>query len=157
MSSSSSFQGAIDLPSMPPAVLDRASTDWVRDSDRPTCRGCRKSFTFTRRRHHCRACGDVFCSTCRDASITLASAGKMAAQPACRGCAAVADALRSAERLVGPRQGSVEGWAKVRMALGTARMRDLGVRTREVADRLYDMVESQIRSLEVSARLLSQD
>jgi hypothetical protein len=51
----------------------------------------------------------------------------------------------------------VEGWAKVRMAIGTARMRDLGVRTREVADRLYDLVESQIRSLEVSARLLQKD
>ncbi|KAL1921174.1 uncharacterized protein VTP21DRAFT_10890, partial [Calcarisporiella thermophila] len=28
------------------------------------CRFCYKAFTFFRRRHHCRICGDIFCSRC---------------------------------------------------------------------------------------------
>lgn len=28
------------------------------------CNACSKSFTMTRRRHHCRACGRTFCQTC---------------------------------------------------------------------------------------------
>ncbi|XP_056146576.1 zinc finger FYVE domain-containing protein 16 isoform X2 [Lampris incognitus] len=37
---------------------------WVPDSEAPTCMNCCQRFTFTRRRHHCRACGKVYCATC---------------------------------------------------------------------------------------------
>ncbi|KNC50190.1 uncharacterized protein AMSG_06335 [Thecamonas trahens ATCC 50062] len=37
---------------------------WVSDSERPSCFGCHDGFTFFKRRHHCRVCGEVFCSTC---------------------------------------------------------------------------------------------
>ncbi|OQS01117.1 hypothetical protein ACHHYP_01808 [Achlya hypogyna] len=32
--------------------------------DGPMCTICLKNFTFIRRKHHCRLCGDVFCATC---------------------------------------------------------------------------------------------
>ncbi|KAJ3107725.1 hypothetical protein HDU97_003395 [Phlyctochytrium planicorne] len=37
---------------------------WVPDKERPACseRGCPIKFTLIQRRHHCRRCGEVFCS-----------------------------------------------------------------------------------------------
>uniref|UniRef100_A0A8C8HCN5 FYVE-type domain-containing protein n=1 Tax=Oncorhynchus tshawytscha TaxID=74940 RepID=A0A8C8HCN5_ONCTS len=37
---------------------------WVPDSEAPNCMKCWQKFTFTRRRHHCRACGKVYCAMC---------------------------------------------------------------------------------------------
>ncbi|XP_051867952.1 zinc finger FYVE domain-containing protein 9-like [Pristis pectinata] len=37
---------------------------WVPDSQAPNCMKCEMKFTFTKRRHHCRACGKVFCAAC---------------------------------------------------------------------------------------------
>ncbi|OQS07085.1 AAA ATPase domain-containing protein [Thraustotheca clavata] len=36
---------------------------WIPNQDRKTCRVCFKTFMF-RRRHHCRQCGEVVCSSC---------------------------------------------------------------------------------------------
>uniref|UniRef100_A0A8C2HUB0 Zinc finger, FYVE domain containing 16 n=1 Tax=Cyprinus carpio TaxID=7962 RepID=A0A8C2HUB0_CYPCA len=37
---------------------------WVPDSEAPNCMNCEQKFTFTKRRHHCRACGKVYCANC---------------------------------------------------------------------------------------------
>ena len=37
---------------------------WMRDEDAPNCCICRASFSFFRRRHHCRICLRVICSDC---------------------------------------------------------------------------------------------
>ena len=37
---------------------------WKPDSAAVHCALCRLEFTFLLRRHHCRRCGDVFCSSC---------------------------------------------------------------------------------------------
>lgn len=37
---------------------------WVPDEEASECRLCEVSFTFFRRRHHCRACGQVVCNDC---------------------------------------------------------------------------------------------
>ncbi|MBN3271539.1 ZFYV9 protein, partial [Polyodon spathula] len=37
---------------------------WVPDSKALKCMNCQLKFTFTKRRHHCRACGKVFCGGC---------------------------------------------------------------------------------------------
>eukprot|EP00053_Salpingoeca_punica_P026911 m.22237 g.22237 ORF g.22237 m.22237 type:complete len:314 (+) comp9173_c0_seq1:90-1031(+) len=38
--------------------------EWADDKTVPECAACNKSFTITRRRHHCRGCGGVFCDDC---------------------------------------------------------------------------------------------
>lgn len=38
--------------------------DWVNDGDRSNCSLCVQSFGMLKRRHHCRVCGEVVCSSC---------------------------------------------------------------------------------------------
>lgn len=44
--------------------LGSVAPEWVSDDLAPACMKCGLKFSITRRRHHCRACGKVFCSTC---------------------------------------------------------------------------------------------
>jgi hypothetical protein len=44
--------------------LGSVAPAWVNDELAPACMKCAAKFSITRRRHHCRACGKVFCSTC---------------------------------------------------------------------------------------------
>ncbi|KAJ2955477.1 hypothetical protein NQZ79_g8517 [Umbelopsis isabellina] len=37
---------------------------WMPDENCKECYTCRKSFTFLRRKHHCRICGQIFCAKC---------------------------------------------------------------------------------------------
>ncbi|XP_056395193.1 zinc finger FYVE domain-containing protein 16 isoform X2 [Hyla sarda] len=45
-------------------VLGQRQPTWIPDSEAPNCMNCSTRFTFTKRRHHCRACGKVFCAVC---------------------------------------------------------------------------------------------
>lgn len=53
---------ASTLTEIPLTELGIVAPEWVKDADAPICRQCEARFTFTKRRHHCRACGNVFCS-----------------------------------------------------------------------------------------------
>uniref|UniRef100_I3KQ13 Zinc finger FYVE-type containing 9 n=1 Tax=Oreochromis niloticus TaxID=8128 RepID=I3KQ13_ORENI len=55
-------QGA--LCRKPASSLGEVAPVWVPDSQAPVCMKCDVKFTFTKRRHHCRACGKVFCAAC---------------------------------------------------------------------------------------------
>jgi hypothetical protein len=48
-------------------------THWVKDKDAKACghAPCSRPFTVLLRRHHCRACGLVFCARCVDARLLL--------------------------------------------------------------------------------------
>ena len=35
---------------------------WLKDDGTDSCHSCNVRFTFSERRHHCRNCGQVFCS-----------------------------------------------------------------------------------------------
>jgi 1-phosphatidylinositol-3-phosphate 5-kinase len=37
---------------------------WMRDENAKICFGCGDSFSTFRRKHHCRLCGQIFCSSC---------------------------------------------------------------------------------------------
>ncbi len=37
---------------------------WAPDGDVNLCTTCGRSFSLTRRRHHCRLCGGIICNQC---------------------------------------------------------------------------------------------
>jgi lipid-binding SYLF domain-containing protein len=45
-------------------VLLMQEPEWQKDVLSTHCNTCRREFSMTRRRHHCRACGMVVCNTC---------------------------------------------------------------------------------------------
>ncbi|XP_071117294.1 zinc finger FYVE domain-containing protein 16-like isoform X1 [Haliotis cracherodii] len=71
-------EGSLPMSSEPPppsiihSNLGRVAPTWVPDHEAPNCMQCLSKFTFTKRRHHCRACGKVFCSTCCSQKSALA-------------------------------------------------------------------------------------
>ena len=44
-------------------------TPWMSDSNAKQCYDCSEKFTTIRRRHHCRICGQIFCTKCCDQQI----------------------------------------------------------------------------------------
>lgn len=42
---------------------------WVSDAERPNCMECAKKFGVSSRRHHCRLCGRVLCSSCASCHV----------------------------------------------------------------------------------------
>ncbi|KAM7410084.1 hypothetical protein PAMA_001503 [Pampus argenteus] len=53
------------------AVLGEVAPVWVPDAQAQVCMKCGVKFTFTKRRHHCRACGKVFCALCSSLKFRL--------------------------------------------------------------------------------------
>uniref|UniRef100_A0A672SI37 Zinc finger FYVE domain-containing protein 16-like n=1 Tax=Sinocyclocheilus grahami TaxID=75366 RepID=A0A672SI37_SINGR len=53
-----------DPPGLEVEGLGSKQPPWVPDSEAPNCMNCEQKFTFTKRRHHCRACGKVYCANC---------------------------------------------------------------------------------------------
>ena len=52
---------------------------WDADRLHPNCSKCSRRFTAFFRRHHCRACGLVFCGTCCPPHLKKKAAGYNAA------------------------------------------------------------------------------
>ncbi|XP_069006405.1 zinc finger FYVE domain-containing protein 9 isoform X2 [Embiotoca jacksoni] len=52
-------------------VLGEVAPLWIPDADAQVCMKCGVKFTFTKRRHHCRACGKVFCALCSNLKFRL--------------------------------------------------------------------------------------
>jgi len=71
-------------PPVPPVATPPA---WVPDSAAPQCMGCLEAFTFVKRRHHCRACGKVFCSKCSNQFLPLPQFGLDRPVRVCNRCA----------------------------------------------------------------------
>ncbi|XP_078660477.1 RUN and FYVE domain-containing protein 2-like isoform X8 [Branchiostoma floridae x Branchiostoma belcheri] len=49
---------------------------WTDDKDVTDCRQCEKQFSVSRRKHHCRNCGGIFCNDCSDNKMPLPSSAK---------------------------------------------------------------------------------
>ncbi|KAF7249263.1 RUN and FYVE domain-containing protein 1 [Varanus komodoensis] len=46
---------------------------WLKDDEATHCKQCEKEFSISRRKHHCRNCGHIFCSTCSSNELALPS------------------------------------------------------------------------------------
>lgn len=49
---------------------------WQDDKDATDCQLCQQPFSLSRRKHHCRSCGGIFCSSCSDNTMPLPSSAK---------------------------------------------------------------------------------
>lgn len=49
--------------------LRENTSTWVNDKDVTHCKECNKAFSLTRRKHHCRSCGQVICHPCSPNTI----------------------------------------------------------------------------------------
>ena len=56
--------GVEEKPKVDFKQLGHVAPVWIPDSRVTMCHGCYTTFTYFFRRHHCRACGGVYCSTC---------------------------------------------------------------------------------------------
>ncbi|XP_053573200.1 RUN and FYVE domain-containing protein 1 [Bombina bombina] len=46
---------------------------WLKDDEANECKQCKKEFSISRRKHHCRNCGHIFCNTCSSNELSLPS------------------------------------------------------------------------------------
>lgn len=51
-------------------------SQWMDSKQVKCCAACDQQFSVTRRKHHCRLCGNVFCQPCSDNKMELASSAK---------------------------------------------------------------------------------
>lgn len=51
-------------------------SQWMDSKQVKCCAACEQQFSVTRRKHHCRLCGNVFCQPCSDNKMELASSAK---------------------------------------------------------------------------------
>ena len=49
--------------------LNKNSERWRADNSTDKCKLCTIAFNFWKRKHHCRRCGDIFCSHCTSKSL----------------------------------------------------------------------------------------
>ena len=78
----------LSLPMDASSILKRKTSDrsnWVADEDAKQCGICERNFGLTVRRHHCRACGGVFCAKCCSSKTHL-EGGPGHAQRVCSKC-----------------------------------------------------------------------
>ncbi|KAL5014503.1 hypothetical protein ScPMuIL_008773 [Solemya velum] len=45
-------------------AYEKSVVNWIPDNQVPKCPTCGRSFTLTKRRHHCRLCGGIMCDRC---------------------------------------------------------------------------------------------
>ncbi|KAM9310625.1 RUN and FYVE domain-containing protein 2 [Pholidichthys leucotaenia] len=46
---------------------------WLKDDEATHCKQCQKEFSISRRKHHCRNCGDIYCNGCSSHELSLPS------------------------------------------------------------------------------------
>lgn len=87
---SSSIQVEQETPN-PVLPSDRKSSPqaWVSDDESDICSGCQQTIEptlFKSGKHHCRACGRVFCNNCSNAKREIKELGFLEPVRVCNGC-----------------------------------------------------------------------
>ncbi|EYC15306.1 hypothetical protein Y032_0037g3445 [Ancylostoma ceylanicum] len=59
-------------------LLPLSDAHWAKDSDVTQCTACSDKFSISKRKHHCRMCGSIFCAACSEGRIKLPSNSKPA-------------------------------------------------------------------------------
>ena len=82
---------SMQLPSGPDmrASFILSPEQWTADATALVCTECTKPFSLSRRRHHCRVCGGVFCSGCAPPKATVLmndATGQLEPARACKRC-----------------------------------------------------------------------
>ncbi|XP_017129096.1 RUN and FYVE domain-containing protein 2 isoform X2 [Drosophila elegans] len=54
---------------------------WAPDSIATHCTACEREFNLTRRKHHCRSCGEIFCKACSEHTLPLINAQGQPGKP----------------------------------------------------------------------------
>jgi hypothetical protein len=65
----------------------RSHMNWDADETVAACTQCHAAFSFFRRRHHCRACGSIFCDSCTSFIPMKNEKGQTKPKRACKACA----------------------------------------------------------------------
>eukprot|EP01062_Namystynia_karyoxenos_P025245 TRINITY_DN19900_c0_g1_i1.p1 TRINITY_DN19900_c0_g1~~TRINITY_DN19900_c0_g1_i1.p1 ORF type:complete len:833 (+),score=203.48 TRINITY_DN19900_c0_g1_i1:371-2500(+) len=78
-------RGGVHNPSTHRPVQCVPLRQWVPDEETANCQQCRAQFTFTLRKHHCRACGRIFCANCSSRSLPAVDAGDVRVCDSCHG------------------------------------------------------------------------
>ncbi|XP_065214292.1 RUN and FYVE domain-containing protein 2-like isoform X2 [Planococcus citri] len=65
-----------DLKEEASLKMGKNEVQWALDKEVTHCTSCGKEFNLTRRKHHCRQCGSIFCHPCSDNFIALPSTTK---------------------------------------------------------------------------------
>ncbi len=75
--------------------------EWVSDHDRTNCSLCVQTFGMLKRKHHCRVCGEVVCSTCTVFKVvngTGDEGGKIRVCKACLGRSTTTESSSNAQQ-----------------------------------------------------------
>lgn len=66
--------------------INEKKVEWVQEKHVSTCDTCYEAFSFTKRKHHCRACGNVFCNNCTQHKKPIPTLGYMKPVRHCSKC-----------------------------------------------------------------------
>lgn len=89
---------------------------WRADNECKACEMCEAAFTFLRRRHHCRSCGGLFCTSCSSQKICVPSRGHVTPVRVCNLCKMKGDDTRASQSPPLRRRASDVGYRTKRMS-----------------------------------------
>ncbi|CRK96553.1 CLUMA_CG010056, isoform C [Clunio marinus] len=57
------------------------ASDWTPDESATNCNCCQTNFSITKRKHHCRSCGEVVCKNCSEHLLPLEDSNGVLGKP----------------------------------------------------------------------------
>ncbi|KRZ24295.1 RUN and FYVE domain-containing protein 2, partial [Trichinella pseudospiralis] len=69
-------QSKLKVEDLKEGLLPFVDARWVDDKNVLECQSCKQRFSVSRRKHHCRNCGGIFCQQCSENSLPLPSSSK---------------------------------------------------------------------------------
>ncbi|ESO03035.1 hypothetical protein HELRODRAFT_80894, partial [Helobdella robusta] len=66
----------LKVENMKEEQLVTKDAQWADDKEITNCTQCQKQFSVSRRKHHCRNCGEIFCNDCSNTKMPLPSYAK---------------------------------------------------------------------------------